>query len=200
MSKATTRTTILGVAVIAAFLVNGCSAGDASIIPAVVPAATAAEAPAAPAAFATGDLVDATTAAELKEAAEGQRGYPLDEGTFVVVNKLEPLPAVVQVDIDAKAAAFLVPRRDFSENVNVAMTAPGQAAIPIAKNTGKRVVVAWQVYGYDGFAEHPSESWYINGGPEMGVHYYSQAEAKAAVDAWLAGKEDAALYAVVHVS
>ena len=54
--------------------------------------------------------------------------------------------------------------------------------------------------GYVGFAEYPSESWGISDGPEMGDRYYSQAEAQAAVDGLLAGKDDAALYAVVHVS
>ena len=198
MSK-TTRTTIVGVTALAGLLLSGCAA-DIDIIPSVAPVVAATETPAAKATLTTGDIVDAATAAELKSAAEGQRGYPLDDGTFVVVNKLEPLPAVVQADIDTKAAAFLVPLRDITDDVQVSLTAPGQAAIPIAKNTGKRVIVAWQVHGFDGLsAEVESYFWIVAGGPDKMDHYYSQAEAQAAVEAWLATQDDAATYAVVYV-
>jgi len=202
MSKSTTRTTVLGFAVVAGLLLTGCSAGADTLIP-TVPSdlGTETSAPAKPVnAPATGDIVDATIAAELKDAAEGQRGYPLDDGTFVVVNKNEPLPAVVQADIDAKAGAFLVPPRDITADINRSITAPGQAAIPIAKNTGKRVIVAWQVYGYHYNLEFAETFWMVSGGTPMDVHYADQASAQSVIDGWLATKDDAATYAVVYVA
>jgi hypothetical protein len=190
-------TTVFGLTVIAALL-TGCTAGPVEGDPITVPSATIApsEAPVAPV---TGDIVDEATAAELKEANEGQRAYPLDDGTFVVVNKTEPLPAVVQADIDAKTAAVLAPQSDVSNNANLVLTAPGEASGHIAKNTGKRVIIAWLVRGYDGHAASPSNFWFVSGGPDMTVHYSDRESAQAGIDAWLAGKEDASTYAVVFV-
>lgn len=197
-------TTVFGLTVIAALL-TGCTAAPVEVKP-TAPTATVApsetpvaEEPAAPVAPVTGDIVDEATAAELKDANEGQRAYPLDDGTFVVVNKTEPLPPVVQADIDAKTAAVLAPQSDVSNNANLVLTAPGEASGHIAKNTGKRVIIAWLVRGYDGHAASPSNFWFVSGGPDMTVHYSDRESAQAGIDGWLAGKDDAATYAVVFV-
>jgi hypothetical protein len=197
--------TIFGITVIAALL-TGCTAGPTDITPTTVPSATVApmetpvaEEPAAPVAPGTGDVVDAATAAELKDAGEGQCAYPLDDGTFVVVNKTEPLPAVVQADADAKSAATLAPLTDYSNDAKAARAGIGQAQGYIAKNTGKRVILAWFMTAYDGAASSKTSYWIVAGGPDQTVHYYSRGEAQAAIDAWLASKEDAATYAVVFV-
>jgi hypothetical protein len=150
-------------------------------------------------AAAAGDVIDAATAAELKDAAEGQRGYPLDDGTFVVVNKNEPLPAVVQADADAKSAAILAPSKDATSNSNLLLTEPPKVQSFVAKNTGKRVLVAWQVHAFHGYDESASDWWFVSGGPDMTAHYPDQPSAQAAIDGWLATKEDAGIYAVVYV-
>lgn len=198
MSKPTSPT-LLGLAVIAALLLTGCSAGVPDLSPTVAPVATATVAPVA---LVTGDIVDAATAAELKEAAEGQLGYPLDDGTFVVVNKNEPLPAAVQSDADAKTAATVAPFKNVTDQAEDAVSAVDQAQGYVAKYTGKHVIVAWLVHGYDSYAgnaENYSDFWTITGGPDITVHFYDRASAQAGIDAWLTGKEDASSYAVVFV-
>lgn len=116
------------------------------------------------------------------------------------MNQNEPLPAVVQADADATTAAYLFPLRDMTFDVSRSVTAPGQAAVPIAKNTGKRVIIAWKINGFENnMAESTTEFWIVAGGPDMAAHYFSQEDTQAAVDAWLAGQEDAATYAVVYV-
>lgn len=193
--------TLLGLTVVAALLLTGCAAGPSSLAPSVSAdiEPTVVE-PAPTPAPVTGDIVDADLAAALKEEAAGQRGYPVDDGTFVVVNKNEPLPEVVQADIDVKAAAILAPVTDVrGENLNRTLTEPPRVQSSVAKNTGKRVLVGWKAYGYRGFDENASHFWYVTGGPEMSQHYFSREETRAAIDAWLATKEDASVYAVVLV-
>ena len=196
MSKPTSPT-LLGLAVIAALLLTGCSAGVPGLSPTVAPVATATVAPVA---LVTGDIVDAATAAELKEAAEGQRGYPLDDGTFVVVNKNEPLPEAVQSDADTKTAATVAPFKNVTAQPEGARSAVDQAQGYVAEHTGKRVIVAWLVHGYDSYAGNDdTDFWTVIGGPDITVHFYDRASAQAGIDAWLTGKEDAASYAVVFV-
>jgi hypothetical protein len=198
--------TIFGLTVIAALL-TGCTATPAETTPTTAPTATVApteapvaEAPAAPVAPVTGDVVDAATAAELKDANEGQRAYPLDDGTFVVVNKTEPLPAVVQADAEAKSAASLAPLTDYNNDAKAARAGIGQAQGYVAKNTGKRVIVAWQIHALENTrSEVASDYWIVAGGPDQTVHYFSQAKAQSAIDGWLAEQEEAATYAVVFV-
>jgi hypothetical protein len=197
--------TIFGITVIAALL-TGCTAGPSDTTPTTAPSATTAptEAPVAPEPVApvapvTGDVVDEATAAALKDANEGQRAYPLDDGTFIVVNKTEPLPAVVQAEIDVKSAVLLAPSTDATSNSNLLLTEPGKVQSLVAKNTGKRVLVAWRVHAFDGYDETATDWWFVSGGPAMTDHYADRASAQAGIDAWLAGKEDAATYAVVFV-
>jgi len=201
MTKRAT-TPIFSIAAITTILLTGCSAaGPNSLTPAVESSSESTAPEAEPVkAPATGDIVDAATATELKDAAEGQRGYPLDDGAFVVVNKLEPLPAVVQADIDAKTAGTVAPFLNDSDNIADADAAVGQAQAYVPKNTGKRVIIARMVHAFENsMTEVTTDFWRTNGGPDSGVHYYSQAEAQAAVEAWLATKDNVALYAVVYV-
>ncbi|ANP73022.1 hypothetical protein [Cryobacterium arcticum] len=201
MKKSATRPTLLGLAAVAALLLTGCAAGSTNSLTPTVESTSATPPMAEPVkAPATGDIVDAATAAELKDAALGQRGYPLDDGTFVVVNKNEPLPAAVQADADVKAAAILAPATNYSEDFGAAESALGQAQAYVAKNTGKRVAVAWKITAFENvMAENTTDYWIVTVGEDKTAHYFSQAEAQAAIEAWLAGRDDAATYAVVCV-
>jgi hypothetical protein len=193
-------TSVLGFTVLATLL-TGCSAGATDLKPTAEPAASStpvAEAPVAEtpvAAPVTGDNVDAIEAKEILKSGLGQRAYPMADGTYVVVTKDEPLPEAVHYDIEDKTNATLAPYRVDSQDSDAAM---GQAQDYVAKNTGKQVILAWLVYGFDGpSAEAKSEFWFIAGGPDSTVHYSAKADAQSAIDGWLAGKDDAATYAVV---
>ena len=201
----TFRRTILGasVALVLATGLTGCASGP-SALGALVPTA-AAEAPAvtttaAAAAAATGDIVDAAQAKALLKAREGQRAYPMADGTFVVVTKTEPLPANVQADMDAKSAATLAPFVDILADEEGADAALGSAQLFIAKNTGKRVIIALHALGYaTSYDEVKTMKWSISGGPAAGVLLDDEAAARGAIDSFLAGRDNASEYAVVYV-
>ena len=193
-------TSVLGFTVLAALL-TGCSADATDLKPTAAPAASStpvAEAPVAEtpvAAPVTGDNVDAIEAKEILKSGLGQRAYPMADGTYVVVTKDEPLPEAVHYDIEDKTNATLTPYRENSQDRDAAMA---QAQDYVAKNTGKQVILAWHVYGFDDpSAEAKSEFWFIAGGPDSTAHYTAKADAQSAIDGWLAGKDDAATYTIV---
>lgn len=206
MNKSTITTSVLGFAVIAALL-TGCSAPAADLIPAtptktaaaVEPTEAPAEAPVA-AAPKTGDVVDAVQAKVILKAGEGQRAYPMADGTFVVVTKTEALPANVQADMEAKTSAVVAANRDISENLNAANGALFADAGKSAAGTGKRIISVWGLYGYtDADGDNKSNFWGVFGGPGgQGQQFSSRAEAESFVNAWLAQQANANEYAVVY--
>jgi hypothetical protein len=196
-------TSVLAFTVLAALL-TGCSADATDLNPTAVPPVSStpvADAPVAEtpvAAPVTGDNVDAAEAKEILKSGLGQRAYPMADGTYVVVTKDEPLPEAVHYDIEDKTIATLAPYRNNSQDRDAAIA---QAQDYVAKNTGKQVILAWHVWGFDGpSAEEKSEFWFIAGGPDSTVHYTAKADAQSAIDDWLAGKDDAATYAVVFAA
>ena len=206
MNKSTITTSVLGFAVVAALL-TGCSAPAADLIPAT-PAKTAAaveptEAPAeAPAAAATktGDVVDAAQAKVILKAGEGQRGYPMADGTFVVVTKTEPLPANVQADMEAKSSAAVAVNGDVTVDRNAHLSALYASAGSIGAGTGKRVISVWPLVGYP-FSDSESKVgyWNVTGGPApAGEQFNTRDEAAAFIDAWLSQQANANEYAVVY--
>ena len=201
----TFRRTILGasVALALATVLTGCASGAnglGALVPTPAAASPSATPTAAAAAAATGDIVDAAQADVLLKAGQGQRAYPMADGTFVVVTKTEPLPPNVQADADAKSAATLAPFTDYAADTTGAEAALGAAQGFIAKNTGKRVIVVWNIIGYvDSYAEVKTSTWFIAGAASLGDLFPDEASARSTVDAFLAGRDDGNEYAVVYV-
>jgi hypothetical protein len=199
--KTSTITTVTGFAVIAAVL-TGCSTpSNIVLIPKATPGASTAESRAIkdPVFFKTGDVVDATQAEAILKAGNGQRAYPMADGTFIVVTKTEPLPAVVQSDADAKAEATFGPLRDVANDMNASTAALGKVAGDAIRDKGKRIITVFRTYGYtDADGDNKSEFWVIVGGPKQGTQFGSRAEAQVEIDAWLLVKDNANEYAVVY--
>lgn len=203
MNKSTIANSVLGFAVIAALL-TGCSGPAADLIPtipsqtaaAVEPTAAPAEAPVA--ATKTGDVVDAVQAKVILKARQGQRAYPMADGTFVVVTKTEPLPANVQADANAKAVAVVAAYPDGTVDSDAAIEAMQSALGSFTAGTGKRVIIIWSIFGYpDGMSETKSSFWTVSGGSDRGsTIYLSRDEATAAVTAQIGA--DASEYMIVY--
>lgn len=203
MTTKTTTTALLGFAVVAALL-TGCTATTFDIKPSDVATAkptASAPATAAPAAATvpTGTIVDEAAAHSILVAGKGQRAYPMADGTFVVVTKTEPVPAAVQADANAKAAATVAAHPDGSapgmEGENALRAAEGAVAI----GTGKRVIF---VAGQIGYVESTSESkTYVltvrGAAPLLGVLYDNRSDAAAAVDSFVASSDTPSEWIVI---
>jgi hypothetical protein len=207
----TFRRTILGASVALALAtgltagLTGCASGS-SALGALVPtvAAEAPDATASPAAAtaSTGDIVDAAQADVLLKAGQGQRAYPMSDGTFVVVTKTEPLPANVQADMNAKTSLVVAAANsDTSASMNESTDALFADAGQAAAGTGKRIISVWAFFGYtDADGDNKSNFWSVYGGPAggQGQPFSSRAEAESYVNDWLAQQDNANEYAVAY--
>lgn len=149
-----------------------------------------------------GEPVDAETAAELNEAKGNERAYPLPDGTYVVVAKDAPLPEVVQNDVNAKGTSHTqtYPAVSVEPGAN-AKSERERARVmgEIGQATGKQVVYGMKISGYTSSTATEMETFYFFNGafPSPQPRYNSKADAEAAVNAWLATKENPNDYVVV---
>lgn len=149
-----------------------------------------------------GTLIDAEAAAELNEAKGDQRGYPMPDGTYILISKDAPLPEAVQSDVNAKGTAHTqaFPAVSSEPGVN-AKSERERARVmgEIAKATGKQVVYGMKLSGYlTSTAAEMTTYYFFNGAfssPEP--RYNTKADAEAAVNAWLATKENPNDFVVV---
>lgn len=176
--------------VLAAMAVTGCSsAAPADEAPA--PSAASSTAAAAPAA-ATGDVVaaDATLS-------DTQTAYPMADGTFVAVDKNEPLPDAVLAQVNAEASAIAVQHGDaMATDRSAGLQARGAAKVDFQRDTGKRVIIAWDTVGLPtADTVSPIHFWAIDmpGYPLV----VDRAEAEAKIATYLATQDDAASYQVI---
>lgn len=174
----------------AAILLSGCTDGGAGSVSAKptpnasVSAAVAVE---------VGAVVDPET-----PLADGQKAYPLPDGTFIVVDKNLPLPEAVQADLTAKGEAVVAAHPDGTVDSNAAVKAMGKYTIDITRTTGKRPLIVWYVYGYPTSGGNKTYFYSISGGPGTGSDYYSdRAEVEAIVDGFMADPTNASEYVVV---
>lgn len=183
--------------VILALLLTGCAAAE-NEAEQPTPSATPTPTPTS----AVGDVIDADTAAELNEAKGDERGYPMPDGTFILVSKAAPLPDAVQADVNAKGTAHTQAFPAVSAEPGVNGKSERERALvmgDIAMATGKQVVYGMKLAGYlTSDASEMTTYYFFNGAfssPEP--RYYTKADAEAAVNAWLATKENPYDYVVV---
>ncbi|MDY0828930.1 hypothetical protein SK224_07295 [Microbacterium sp. BG28] len=148
-----------------------------------------------------GAVVDATTAQEIGTRGT-QRAYPMADGSFIVVDRGEPLPAAVQADIDAKAVAF---SEEWGSDAQAAATSASLRArekviADASWGTGKRPILILKMTAYEtAEAEAPTTFWMVNGaGPAPDGVSRSREEMTAVVNDWLAQQDDPDLYVVIH--
>lgn len=211
----TTKTTTLAALVLAAGLaLTACSNTPAEVTPA--PAETVAEDTQAPAPEATEPVTEPQEQAPqvgdvLTEAPANlepsQRAFPLADGTFVLVDRYEPLPEVVQAAVSQKVDESVVytnhwngdntTQAAINEPVLQAQAARGEAVAA----TNKNVMVVYRTQGQNGCNGTGRDPWTILGataGQYGGcASWASQAEAVAAAEASVAAKQDANTWIVV---
>lgn len=178
------------VSLLAALALTGCtsSASEPS-----TPASTSAAA-AVPVEQAVGAVVTPDT-----PLSDTQTAYPLADGTTVVVDALQPLPATVQADIGARSAATAASSGDA---MNIAGRSDNLAArsatkAEIQKGTGKRIVVAWDTLGLP-FADttSPIHFWAVDGLPGYPL-IVSRDDVQAQFDAFVATQDEPAEWVLV---
>lgn len=165
-------------------LLSGCAAGN--------PEAPKAESTPTAEAYEVGAAVEADALL-----AEGQKAYALPDGTYVVVDKAQPLPDAVQADLNAKTATKMVGHTDGTVNNQENLAAMGQAVGEVAKTTGKRVIAVFKIFGYPTSGGAKVNFYTIMGGPGASTYYTVRADVEAAVNSWLATADNAETYAVV---
>jgi hypothetical protein len=208
MSKKNRLGGLLAVPLVTILLITGCSVGSPEptetpnpspsiSAPADPTAAPEPTEPPAPAPEETaGAVVDAATASELNSEKNGQfRGYPMPDGSYVVVDKTAPLPAPVQQDIHNKgtnhANTYTV-----DDGTNAFLQERQKMINEVQTNTGKRAVALLRMTGYD-FNENLVTKYFFNGPYQPDTAFGSAAEAQAAAEAWIASQENPNNYVLI---
>lgn len=118
-----------------------------------------------------------------------QRAFPMADGTFIVVDRYEPLPAPVQEAITAQAAEVIGWNAGYDgmdqADTQAAERAATQLKTDLIRTTAKNVVVV-----YKGDA---SDAWISTSGDGP---WYSRDEAAAGAQALIDVREDAASWVV----
>jgi len=131
-----------------------------------------------------------------------QKAYALPDGTYVVVDKTQPLPESVVNDVTAKSSATVAVHGDGAEpsTLNDNAKARAEQKSAIQSTTGKKVIVAWDMVGFP--TREASDSgvkvhfWMLDGVTGSPL-LSSRAEAEAKIAEYLAGRTDAAEFSVV---
>jgi len=206
----TLKTTTLAALVLAAGLVlSGCSSTpdvtatstpsitvtDPAVAPDETPTAET-QAPVEVPAPKTGDIF----AVAPTDLAVSQRAFPLPDGTFVMLDRYEPLPAGVQDILNAQATAA-IPYVPNSGNTQGTLDQPFKDAQAFqsatSAATGKNVTVVFRLQGYGGCNGSGQDPWTFTGASGDCTAFASAAEAQAAAEARVAGRSDAGTYIVV---
>lgn len=177
--------------VLAALVLTGCAPdvndADASAAPSVTPSSAPVE---------VGDLLTHEASLQLQKDSKGQkRGYPMTDGSYVVVDRFQPLPAAVQADADAKAAKV--------QAASPVLTSSGNALAGIQElpgilggQTGKRVLVVSHMSGFE-YDNTPVEGWFVVGASKDIAGMRSEAPATAAAQEYINQQSDPATWVIV---
>lgn len=140
-----------------------------------------------------GAIVDEATGYQLQKDTNGQfRGYPLPDGTYMVVDRLAPLPAPVQADLDAKAGAAQARNQggDGTEVISLAST--------LGLRSGKRVLIVSSNSLYESpDATSPTTIYWVAGAPKAMGGMHSVEEATAAAQAYIESQSNPAEWSII---
>lgn len=204
----TLKTTTPAVLVLAAGLVlTGCASTPEPVTPTDAPTEAPVETDApvqtpAPEAVAprTGDIFTVAPT----DLGPSQRAFPLPDGTFVLVDRNEPLPAGVQEVLNAQAAVAVPYVAAGAELTQAEVDQPYLDATAFraaaTMTTGKNVIVVYRTVGGGGCNGSGPDPWTHTGA--SGVvgtcrAYPSMEAARDAAQASVDAREDAVRYVVV---
>lgn len=142
----------------------------------------------------TGDIVT-TAPADLEPS---QKAFPLADGTFVIVDRYEPLPDAVQATVQATAEQGTA---NVGSGYNAVNDANSAVKSEIVQATGKNVVLVYRMIGAEGCNGTGANPWGFTGSSaEMFggcASWASQAEALAAAQQYVDGRENANTFVIV---
>jgi hypothetical protein len=188
-SAVTQRALAVAATLLLTLLIAGCAPESGVQAAGTTPTpATTAETPPA-----VGSSVDVETATRLSEETEGQlRGYPMPDGSYLVVDRSAPLPEPVQEDINKKGAAAIEPTLGSpKDSVSPAALSNRQKVMgEVEALTGKDVVFGLRVTTFATAEATTPTTWYIFNGPFRSPepNYPTREGAEAAVNEWLASQ------------
>lgn len=142
----------------------------------------------------TGDIVTAAPA----DLEPSQKAFPLADGTFVIVDRYEPLPDTVQAAVQATAEQGTA---NVGTGYNAVNDANQAVKSEIVQATGKNVVLVYRMIGAEGCNGTGANPWGFTGSSAdmFGgcASWASQADALAAAQQYVAGREDANTFVIV---
>ncbi|WP_285117325.1 hypothetical protein [Leifsonia sp. fls2-241-R2A-40a] len=161
------------------------------------PAATQVTAAAEKPAPKPGDTVDQKTASEIRRNVDGNlRAYQMPDGTFVVLDRTQPLPAAVKSDLEAKATAARIAAGQDFKTADV----PGKILGDLSYQAGRRGILCVQLWSgtVDG-TDQPGFFWApaLSRQSVVQGQLHSEAECVAAAQAYVASQPDAADWEVL---
>lgn len=186
------RSMAVPAAVIAVLLLTGCAPGSA--MPTASTTTPPAEAaPPTPMVPAVGTVVDEAAGYQLQKGTKGQlRGYALPDGTYMVVDRLAPLPAPVQADLNAKAGTAQAANQggDGTEVIGLAST--------LGLRSGKRVLIVSSnsLYQSSDSSSRATIYW-VAGAPKAMGGMHSADEAVAAAQTYIDAQSNPAEWVIV---
>lgn len=127
-------------------------------------------------------------------------GYPMPDGSYVVVDRNEPLPVEVQDDLDRQVTAYaeaITPQSYIDSGEAQIRAISGAASL----NTGKRIVMIARIEGVrTASGSEATQTWYwawgagnINGD----AGFDTVETALDAANAWVAKQDEPGLWAVI---
>ena len=187
------RSTPVLAAIIAALLLAGCAPISPQPDTGVASELSAETATPTPTVPTIGTVVDEATGYQLQKDTKGRlRGYPMADGSYVVVDRLEPLPAPVQADLSAKAGVAQAANQggDGTEVIALAQT--------LGLRSGKRTLIVSSTVGYEtAESTTPVTIYWVAGVPKAMDGMHSMDEAVAAAQAYIDGQSAPAEWAIV---
>jgi len=147
-----------------------------------------------------GTVLDQATASALGRQTKGQlRGYPMPDGTYLVVDRSQPLPQPVQQDISAKGRAYASTYvEDGGGNPNM-LTDRTKLIGTVEADTGKKaiLVVKLDVFESPDAAERTT-TYFVNGrGPQPDGVNRDRDQIATIVADWLAQQPNPDEYVVI---
>lgn len=145
----------------------------------------------------------AIVTAEPADLEPSQKAFPLADGTFVIVDRYEPLPEAVQAAVQATAEAGVTYEAGVTDYSGVAAQTQAINATKsaIITSTGKNVVVVYRMVGAEGCNGLGADPWTFTGATADQFNgcagWATGAEALAAAQQYVAGRQDANTFVVL---
>lgn len=140
---------------------------------------------------AAGDVI---TEDEAELLPQGQRAFPLEDGTLVVVDDSEPLPEVIIEEAAAPAAAKTAEIGASAGRTRAVYDEATAASSKIIGQTGRYPVMIYKMYDSEGWKYQATGAAAVNPAPT------SKSVAVAAAEAYIAAQDDPSQWLLIDAT